>query len=176
MTSFTHLRCLLWCLSSRHHLAPVHLYLLLFPFSFCIFFRASEKKKKKTFTAQCLPRWMRQEKSKRASFFPTKALSRVSVPWGDWTHKPEICSGVFSGTSPNLVLLAGRGSQSLSQSCPSSLRVALQHISGWMSQGHLRLRIQRDLMKRKISLLNHMMAFRLLNGVNVNWILKISWF
>lgn len=62
---------------------------LSFLFSFCIFFEPL--KKKLTFTAQCLPSWMRQKKSKRTSLFPTKDLWRVSVLWGDWTHRPEIC-------------------------------------------------------------------------------------
>lgn len=99
-------------------------------FSFCIFFRATEKKL--TFTAPCLPSQMRQEKSKPPSLFPSKDLSRVSVLWGDWTHRPEICSDVFSHTSPNLVLLAVCGSQS----CLSNLQIALPHVSGCMSQGH----------------------------------------
>ena len=94
------------------------------------------------------------------------------VLWEEWTHRPEICSDVLSRTCPNLVLLAVHGFQS--QSCLSNLQIALQHISGWMSKGHLCLRLQQDLMNRKISGLKHMMTFRILSGVNVNWMLKTS--
>lgn len=153
---------LLWCLFSRHHLAPVHLYVLLFSFFFLHLFQSHWEKKQTTFTTQCLPSQMRQEKSKPMSLFPNKDLLRVSILRGDWTHRPEICSDVFSHTSPNLVLFAVCGSRS--QSCLSSLQIALQHISGWMSQGHLHLRFQRVLMNRRISLLKHTVAFRLLNG------------
>lgn len=62
----------------RCHISCVSLSAALsFHFSFCIFFTATEKNL--TFTVQCLPSQMREEKSRSTSFFPFKYLVSVLV-------------------------------------------------------------------------------------------------
>lgn len=66
---------------------------LSFHFSFCIFFKATEKKL--TFTVQCLLSQMREEKLRSTSSFPSKYLGNVLVLKGVWTDRHEICLNLF---------------------------------------------------------------------------------
>lgn len=126
-------RCSICCVS----LSAV----LSFHFSFC-FFKAAEENL--TFTVQHLLSQMREEKSRSASFFPSKYLMSVLVLRGVWTNRHEICSNVFFlDWSYFSVIVHGFHS-------PNSTTTHF-----WLKVTVLCLRFQWDLMNKKISLLKH---------------------
>lgn len=119
------------------------------------------------------PGQMRREIKSHLPSLPIQGALKISCPMRRLNSQTWNLLACIFPHQCYLVLLAVRGCQL--QPCLAGLQRTLQHALGRLSWGNC-LRLQGDLMNRKITLWKQLVVFRLLDGGNVNEMLKISWF